>query len=68
MFLGARAAAPVAEKLVNLLRVFGDTARGFVGVYQAVQKPQHGLHSRLCPYAWSSGSNMAAVWLQRFPL
>lgn len=68
MFLRAHVAPVTAEKLENLLRVFGDTTRGFVGVYQTVQKPQHGLHSRLCPYAWSSGSNMAAVWLQRFPL
>lgn len=54
----------IAVKLENLLGVSGATTKGFVGVYRAVPKLQHGLKARVCPYAWlecvEHGSCLAA--------
>lgn len=36
----------------NLLGVSGAMTKEFVGVYQAVQKPQCGLKARACAYIW----------------
>lgn len=58
MFLGGRVEIVIAEKLENLLGVSGATTKGFVGVYRAVQKPQHGPKARVCPYVWLE-------WVQR---
>lgn len=51
MFLEGHVEIVIAEKLENLLGVFGGLAtKAFVGVYRAVQKPYHGLKARI--WAW----------------